>query len=85
MSEIIRAPFTKEQVINFNKYQHSGKFHEFTCLGKVYVPYKGKAGLARDRKLCPKDGVMIAIEETLTCPCGDYTQDWCHKFMVDES
>jgi len=31
MSEIIKAPFTDEQVQNLNEYQKLGIMHEFTC------------------------------------------------------
>ena len=29
--EIIKAPFTEEQVKYLNEYQKSGRFHPFTC------------------------------------------------------
>lgn len=34
MSDIIKAPFTDEQVRNLNEYQKLGFVHEFTCVNK---------------------------------------------------
>lgn len=34
MSDIIKAPFTEEQVKNLNAYQKRGQFHPFTCCGQ---------------------------------------------------
>lgn len=36
MSEIIRAPFTEEQVKNLNEYQNLGIVHEYTCRNEHY-------------------------------------------------
>ena len=67
----IKAPFTKEQVIKLNEYQHKGNFHPFTCGGEHCVRSEREDG-----------GLLIATEEGWICPCGKYKQDWCHSFMV---
>ena len=77
-------PFTEEQVELLNKFQHSGKFHSFTCDGKPYIINKLQPGMDRSKKLCPKSGVLIATIDGFVCPCGTYTQDWAHDFMLEK-
>jgi len=73
MTDIIKAPFTDEQVIKLNEYQHAGKFHPFTGIPK-------DMGSRRD---CPDAECLLkATNAGWVCPCGDYTQDWAWEFMT---
>ena len=67
MANIIKAPFTVEQVKNLNAFQQDG-FHPFTC--------------PRSSPKCIDKEVLIATVQGWVCECGQYTQDWCHEFMV---
>jgi len=72
------APFTPDQVASLNRYQASGRFHEFTC-GNAECPRFGPGF-----RLQP---VLRAFEDGWHCPapgCG-YTQDWAHAWMADWS
>ena len=68
MSEIIRAPWTPEQVATLNRFQREGGMHPFTCGGDHWL---GTPHLEAtpDGWLCPY-------------PDCDYTQDWAHAFML---
>jgi hypothetical protein len=72
MSQIIKAPFTEEQVLALNEYQHLGIVHPFTC---------GLEGCKKSEQ--ENDGVLIATEQGWICPCGKYKQDWAHAFMAE--
>lgn len=63
---VIKAPFTDEQVNNLNRYQKLGFIHEFTCGNE----HEG-------------DNTLIATKDGWICPTCDYTQNWCHDFMLD--
>jgi len=69
---IIKAPFTKEQVDNLNKFQSQTTFHPFTCGGTVECLRTEKDNY----------GILIAKPEGWVCACGKYTQDWAHEFMT---
>ena len=72
----IKAPFTKEQVINLNLYQFSkGMVHPFTCCSPDDIP-------ECERRAKKSDGMLLADIEGWTCPCGKYKQDWAHAFMA---
>lgn len=72
MTDKIVAPFTEQQVINLNKYQSSGRMHPFTC-----------GGAECNRSEREDEGILIATTEGWVCPCGKYTQNWAHDFMVE--
>lgn len=78
----VEAPFTQEQADALNKYQKSGQFHPFTCIGRPYLPSGKQVRLERSREVCPNDGLLIATKDGWVCPCGDCVQDWCWDFMV---
>jgi len=67
----IKTPFDKEQVELLNNYQREGKYHPYTCCSPEEIPEclraKGES-----------EGVLIAKEKGLICPCGKYTQNWAH-------
>jgi len=67
--DIIKAPFTPEEVEQLNKWQQAGYVHPFTC---------PKEHLSDANEL-------IATPEGWKCPdpkCG-YTQHWAHNYMAD--
>ncbi|WP_394436215.1 hypothetical protein [Streptomyces sp. SGAir0957] len=72
MTDIIRAPWTPNQVEALNRFQREGDMHPFTCGGEH----------------TPGSPVLIAREDGWRCPepygepC-DYRQDWAHAFMAD--
>ena len=73
----ILAPFTPEQVEALNHFQHKGRFHPFT----------GDAASAgrKSRSECPdRECLLIATPEGWVCPCGSYTQNWAHSFMIEK-
>ena len=73
---IVKAPFTPEQVENLNEYQKLGKWHPFTCCSPEDIS-------ECQRRSGENEGLLVASEEGWTCPCGKYKQDWCHQFMTD--
>lgn len=74
MTDLIRAPWTSEQVDALNRFQREGGMHPFTCGGDH----------------TPASPVLVAWEDGWHCPepygepC-DYRQDWAHAFMADPS
>ena len=67
MTDVIRAPWSEEQVRNLNAWQTRGNVHPYTCTGDH--------GSQRDR-------VLLAREEGWICrECG-YTQDWAWEFSA---
>jgi hypothetical protein len=76
----IKSPFTKEQVDNLNEYQQKGMFHPFTCDRKAQ-----ECEVNVSPRDYTKDGILIATEQGWICPCGKYTQNWCHSFMSDKN
>ena len=82
---IIKAPFTKEQVENLNKYQKSNLFHPFTCCSPENISECLRATKEINGEFIKgtSDGKLIATEDGWVCPCGKYKQNWAHKFMAD--
>lgn len=66
-----KAPFTEEQVQRLEQWQ-VGAVHPFTCDGG---PECGEGGFYGANELKPTTAGWV-------CPCGKYTQDWCHDYMV---
>lgn len=67
----VKAPFTPTQVERLNAFQQGDNFHHFTCPG--------------DTKGCHGQRTLIATTQGWLCACGQYTQDWCHSFMLEEN
>jgi len=67
----IFAPFSEEQVKALKNWQEKG-FHPFTCCS--FEDCK--------RSEQKNEGELIPYSEGWICPCGKYTQDWCHDFML---
>lgn len=69
MDTVVRAPWTKEQRISLNEFQHSGAFHPFTCDGT------NEDGCAEK---------LYAAEDGWHCPVHDeYEQDWAWPWMAN--
>lgn len=71
-----KLPFTPDQVAALDKYQREGRFHPFTCENR------------NDGKHRPNDidlGGLIPTVRGWICQYCDYTQDWAHGFMKDNS
>jgi hypothetical protein len=78
--DIIRAPFTSDQVKSLNEFQRLGGlagFHEFTCRSDKHD--------ARDDDDWTPREVLIAYESGWECPDCGLTQDWAHAGMADWS
>src|ERR1022692_2872373 len=71
MLEIIKAPWTPEQVKALNEYQEGGWFHPFTC-----------GGDNRNKKHLDGEGALVAAVYGWVCPYCDYEQDWAYEFMT---
>jgi hypothetical protein len=69
----ILAPWTPEQVAALQRWQAGGGFHPFTCCGHD--------DCTRPQEL--NEGILIPTTTGWYCPCGKYTQNWCHDFMLD--
>lgn len=76
---VIKAPFTEQQVKNLNAYQAQGKFHPFTCCGGNY---EGNDKCERQNRT--GEGLLKASVNGWICPCGKYTQDWAHESMAEK-
>lgn len=72
----MKAPFTEEQMKVFNRFQEVGIMHQFTCCGQNF-PECERTNKISEGSLKAENGILI-------CPCGKYTQDWCHDFMVED-
>lgn len=75
MSNMVRAPFTAEQVASINGWQGVKWVHPFTC------PFP-------EDHADPDDNaarVLRATLDCLVCASCDYTQKWVHDFMADGS
>ncbi|MER5875504.1 hypothetical protein ABT119_06185 [Streptomyces sp. NPDC001910] len=72
MMDLIRAPWTSEQVAALNRFQTEGGMHPFTC--------------AYEHPAHPKP-VLRAAKIGWRCNVigCDYEQDWAHAFMADPS
>lgn len=75
---VIKAPFTKEQVKALNEWQQDGGVHPFTCSTPENAPECERANGVGD-------GDLRATKHGWICPCGKFTQDWAHDFMIDIS
>ena len=70
----LKAPWTPEQVVALNRFQHNQFVHPFTC---------GRRG-EPDAPLHEAGEVLVATTAGWVCQvpgCG-YTQDWAHDFML---
>ncbi len=70
----MKAPWTAEQVAALNAFQHSSRYHPFTC-----------GGNRTDEKHLDREGVLIATPQGWICPYCEFKQDWCFDFMTKPS
>lgn len=84
MDGITKAPFTPDQVANINAFQDRGRMHPFTCMSPEEISECLRASKIIDDKIIngTSEGILLATTEGFICPCGKYTQDWCHDFMA---
>jgi ribosomal protein S27AE len=71
---ITRAPWAAGQVASLNAYQKESRLHPFTC-GESDC----RAGAF------PEQAALVAHEDGWRCPRCQYTQNWAHTWMADES
>ncbi len=69
--EIVKAPFTDEQVTALSLYQRLGIVHPFVCMTDQC-----------DKSDSVDGGVLIPTNDGWVCPCGKYTQDWCTDYSL---
>lgn len=87
----IFAPFTDEQVKLLKGWQ-SGEATFETIIGESGPnpltlmapphPFTCCSHEGCDRQSQPNQGTLIPSKDGFICPCGKYTQKWCHDFMV---
>jgi hypothetical protein len=75
--EYLKKPFTEEQCKKINEFQKSGKFHPLTC------DRKHKNCEVNNMNEDRQDGVLIATEDGLICPCGKYKQNSINSFILE--
>jgi len=71
MSEIIKTPWTSEQVKALNLYQKSSLMHPYTC-----------GGNRKDKNHLVGEGVLAASENGWFCPYCDYKPDWASTVLI---
>ena len=76
-AELIYAPFTHEQVVALNEYQRAGWMHPFTC-----GICRDRLGTCNEKDEWVDDRKLVATINGWICPTCDYTQNWCHDFML---
>lgn len=80
----IKAPFSKIQIDKINEFQEKGKFHPLTCCSPEEIPECLRAVKIIDGNIIKgkSDGVLIATENGVVCPCGKYTQSSVPAFIL---
>lgn len=71
MSEIIKAPWTVEQIEALNLYQKSNLLHPYTC-----------GGNRKDKNHLDGEGILVANENGWVCSYCDYKQDWASANLI---
>ncbi|MBO0719048.1 MAG: hypothetical protein J2P55_17195 [Rhizobiales bacterium] len=66
--DVIRAPWSTDEIAALNRYQRRGMFHPFTC------PHH--TGMEGD------DRMLFATRDGWICAHCDYRQDWAHRAML---
>jgi hypothetical protein len=64
--DIVRAPWSAQQVNALNDYQARDDVHEYTCVND------------HDEE----SRILIATEQGWVCPSCDYKQDWAHRAVL---
>lgn len=86
---IVFAPFTEEQILKLQAWQE-GNVNFTTNIGENLInipphPFTCCSHNGCNRLQQPNEGALIPTIEGWVCPCGKYTQNWCHDFMVSEN
>lgn len=83
----IEAPFTDEQVLNINMFQNDGRFHPFTCCSPEEITECTRAGRMVDGEYVQgiSQGLLVAYNDGMLCPCGEYKQTWVYQSMADST
>lgn len=71
MSNIIKAPWSLQEIENLNRFQNSNRFHPYTCGSDNRMDKNHSNG-----------GILIATTEGWICSGCTYTQDWCLDIMI---
>lgn len=66
--------WSKEHVIELNKYQREGKFHPYTC-----------GNNRTDENHLDGEGLLVATIYGWICPFCDYKQGWAHNTPIIEA
>lgn len=87
MAEIVRAPWTDEQVAGLNAWQAAGHVHPFTCGSEdheIVLPRDREQRAAHPEWPGTGHAVLIATPEGWVCSIQEcaYRQDWAHDFML---
>ena len=69
MNEILKAPWTTEQVDQLNINQGDSSLHPYTC---------GNKAVYHNRL----ESALLATETGWACLGCGYIQDWCHAFSA---
>jgi hypothetical protein len=73
VSNVIKAPWTPEQVDGLNRYQSlRGFYHPYTC----------GSGRRTDAQHTDGEGVLKATPDGWVCPYCNYKQNWANAGMV---
>ena len=77
-TEIVKTPWTEEQVKALNEYQNNGWMHPYTCgnnrSDKKHKAYQEKHG--------GDFGQLVATVDGWVCPVCGYKQDWFNSFSL---
>lgn len=71
MREIIKTPWSAEQIEALNRYQKIGLMHPYTC-----------GENRKDENHLDGEGVLIATVNGWICPYCDYRQDWACESLI---
>lgn len=84
----IYAPFTDEQVRKLQAWQEGNTNYMFKREDGLMInlpchPFTCCSHDGCERLAQPNEGALLPTNEGWVCPCGKYTQNWCHDFMVE--
>ena len=84
----IYAPFTEDQVLKLKAWQEGNTNFTATILSDYLINVPGHPFTCCSHNDCdrlnqPNEGALIPSKEGWICPCGEYKQNWCHDFMVE--
>lgn len=80
MSDILKAPWTDEQVATLNRYQRDSRFHPFTCGSENRRDARHMAAVFEHN--LQDAGQLHATVNGWVCMACKYTQDWALTVML---